>query len=427
MEESLLHYIWKFQLFDHTQLHVDQQPLHILHPGQHNLHSGPDFFNARIRLGKTTWAGNVEIHLTTSDWLKHDHQRDPAYQNVILHVVWLDDRPNHPQLQNIPTLELQNRLSPSLLRKYKVLQERSPFIPCMPFVKQVREITVRTWLERMALERLEEKAQLVLDVLQQTKNDWKEATYRFLCRSFGFGVNAFAFEQLATVTPLNVVEKHRHDLFQLEALLYGQSGLLPEELQEEYPQRLQKEYRFLQHKYGLQPMTRTTWKFMRMRPANFPTVRISQLAMLLHHSPQLHTQVLETHEAEKARQLFNVEASDYWRNHYTFRKEHQRPQAKRLGAQAVERLAINAVAPLLFAYGTAKQKAIFRERALELLAGLNPESNQITQGFVKLDFPNEQALHSQGLLHLKRHYCDKKRCLDCSIGSKLLTTAANNA
>ncbi|MEX0968151.1 MAG: DUF2851 family protein [Bacteroidia bacterium] len=427
MNEELLYHIWKYQLFDHDKLRIGAERLQVLHPGQRNNDSGPDFFNARIRIGTTTWAGNVEIHVNSSDWHRHQHHLDKAFDNVVLHVVYNHDYLGDTGVGKIPALELKRRISPHLLKRYDYLRSNEDFIPCENMIGQVNEFTLTHWAGRMAMERVEEKAGYILSVLRQNRYDWSETFYQQLARNFGFNVNAFAFEQLARSLSLRVLGKHKNNLFQLEALLYGQAGLLKPEYQDEYPQKLRKEYQFLKQKYGLQPLPGQMWKMMRMRPANFPTIRIAQFAQVVSQSTHLFTKILEVKEPKEVMQHFKVAASEYWDTHYSFGNPSARKTKKKTGDTAVKTIIINTIAPFLFAHGNAKKSLEHRERALSLLEHMKPEGNRILRKFEELGVPNGTASDSQALLHLKKEYCDKVRCLQCAIGNKLLHLSINEA
>src|SRR5690606_196510 len=291
MTERLLQYIWQFQYFNKNELQTSSgERVQVIHPGTLNTHQGPDFTDAKILIGNTTWAGNVELHLQTSQWQQHGHHQDKNYNNVILHVVWQDD--NSTNRLNIPVIELQQRISNHLTARYQEWMQRNSFIPCDNVITQVKEITLRAWLDRLLAERLTRKADGVFDFLKQTNNNWEDAFWWLLARNFGARVNADTFEQMARSIPLKLLARHKNNLLQLEALLMGQAGLLNETFNEDYPTMLQKEYVFLKNKYKLQPIYMTTM-FLRMRPVNFPGIRLAQLAMLVHHSSHLFSKIRE--------------------------------------------------------------------------------------------------------------------------------------
>lgn len=421
MKEDLLHYAWRLQRFDRTTLQsTTGQPIEILHPGTYNTHAGPDFLNARIRIGDTLWAGNVEMHLKASGWLQHRHQEDRAYDNVILHVVLEEDMPvHHARGERIPCLEMKKRLPPKLAARYLKLLNNEDWIACEPQFSAVSQLTRSLWLERLAAERLEEKAASIARQLEANKEDWEETFYQFLARGFGARVNSEPFMMLAQRCPLLLLRKHRHSLFQMEALLFGQSGLLAGSFGEEYPRQLQKEYQFQRRKFRLHPLPPQSWKFMRLRPANFPTLRIAQLSTLLFQSDNLFSKVMAARTMTEVENVFEVKLSNYWWTHYTFDKTSDKKR-KALGRDTIHLLFINTIAPFLFLYGQRRGEEKFQERALELLAATRPESNVVIRRWKSIGADADSAFQTQALLQLKNEYCDKKRCLECAVGSAIL-------
>ncbi len=419
--EAFLQYIWQYGLFDHSNLCTTQgEPVVVLSAGQKNRHDGPDFFNARLQIGETQWAGNVEIHLKTSDWLLHKHQNDPAYQNVVLHVVYEADVPIYDHLEKIlPCIELYRRIPPHLYRNYLSLLADNTFIPCEKLFPQVDAFTQATWLDRLLVERLEQKITPALVLLEQNSFNWEETFWQLLARAMGSKANAQAFEMTARNLPITLLAKHKDNLLQLEALLLGQAGLLEADFKEEYPQYLQREYRHLKHKYTLQPINGAMWKFGGLRPPNFPTVRLAQTAMLIFRSHHLFSKIIAEPDLKKLRQLFVVQLTGYWQTHYLPDKPTaERP--KRMGADMVNNLLINTIVPMLFLY--AKERALpdLQDRALQLLEQLPPEQNAIIEGYQKLGYGIKSAFDSQAILQLYNAYCMPKKCLSCAIGSKLL-------
>jgi len=422
MKEELLHYAWRMRRFHHHDLRTtDGQSVDILHPGQHNPDAGPDFLNARLRVGDTLWAGNVEMHLRSSDWLQHRHQEDLAYDNVILHVVFEDDQPIARTTGSlIPCLEMKNRISRRLAAHYQRLLHNESWVPCAEALPTVNELTRHLWLDRLAAERLEQKAGLMTKRLTQNQEDWEATFYQFLARSFGSKVNGDPMEMLAQQTPLLLLKKYRHSLFQMEALLFGQSGLLEQQdWTDEYPRRLLQEYRFLQKKHGLRPIPLQAWKFMRLRPANFPTIRIAQLAALLYQTASLFSKVMSAQDVKELENVFEVKLSNYWWEHYTFDNASRRQQ-KALGQSTVHLIIINTIVPFLFLYGKRKGDARMQDKALNVLEDLRPEQNRIIRGWKKVGMNAQSAYQSQALLQLKSAYCDQRRCLECAIGNALL-------
>ena len=421
MKEDLLHYVWRMQRFNRTSLATTaKQPIEILQPGLHNAHAGPDFLNARIRIGDTLWAGNVEMHLKASDWLLHNHQADDAYKNVILHVVLEEDQPvRRENGEPIPCLEMKKRIPKKLAAHYLRLLHEESWIPCQAQLPQVNNLTRTLWLGRLAAERLEDKAQAIALELEQNKSNWEETFYQSLARSFGAKVNAEPFMMLAQRCPLLLLRKHRHNLFQMEALLFGQSGLLTGLFEEEYPQHLQKEYQFLRRKYKLQPLPPQSWKFLRLRPANFPTLRIAQLCTLLYQADNLFSKVMAALNMAEVENIFEVKLSNYWWTHYTFDKMSDKKR-KALGRQAIHLIFINTIAPFLFLYGQHKGEEKYQERALELLEATRPEANAVIRRWKAIGADADSAFQTQALLQLKNKYCDNKRCLECAIGNAVL-------
>ncbi len=415
MTERLLQFIWQFQYFNKSELLVvSGEPLQVLHPGQHNSNQGPDFQNAKIRIQKTTWAGNIELHLKTSDWLKHNHQNDSNYGNVILHVVWEHDA----VVNDLPVLELKNKVPKILLRRYEDLMHAAGFIPCEKSIQTIPAITWRSWKERLLAERLLRKASIVNTFLQQNNYHWEETFWWLLARNFGMKVNADAFEAIARSVPLNVLAKQKQQIHQLEALLLGQGALLEEKFKEDYPKLLQREYRFQQKKLGIKPVA-LSLHFLRMRPGNFPTIRLAQLAMLVHNSAHLFSKIKEAASSKEVKEWFDVTANDYWHYHYRI-DETSAFRKKKLGAAMIDNIIINTVVPVIFAYGSYHKEQKYKDKALQWLEETVAEKNAITNGFTRLGIENKNAFDSQALIELKNEYCSKKRCLNCGVGYLLL-------
>lgn len=415
MTERLLQYIWQSQYYNKGELSTAAgEPLQILFPGQFNTNQGPDFSDAKIKIGTTTWAGTVELHINTSDWKKHNHQQDNNYNNVVLHVVWEDDT----KANELPVLELKSRVPKVLLQRYEELMLSSSFIPCQKMIHTVREITWKSWKERLLAERLLRKAAVVETYLQQNSYHWEATFWWLLARNFGMKVNADAFEAVARSLSINILAKHKSQIHQLEALLLGQAGLLNENFTEDYPVMLQKEYTFYKNKYGLQPINSPVFS-LRMRPGNFPAVRLAQLAMLVHHSVHLFAEIKEAAEVKNVKSRFDIMANDYWHYHYRF-DELSAFRKKKLGAAMVDNIIINTIAPVLFAYGNYHNEQPYKDKALRWLEETTAEKNVITKGFEKLGLENRTAYDSQALIELKNNYCHPKRCLDCGVGNAIL-------
>lgn len=421
MTEDFLHYAWRYQHFNSNHLQTTQgQNLTILAIGEHNRHAGPDFLNARLRIEDTYWAGNVEVHLKASDWLLHRHEKDPAYANVILHVVLDEDQViQDPNGERIPCLELRRLLDPHLCSAYYRMLNNNLWVPCQNHWQEVKTLSVKLWLERVMVERLEAKTEIVKRFLDFNQGDWEEVCYQLLLRNFGLSVNLDPCEQVARSLPLKLIGRHRDNLLQIEALLFGQAGLLEQDFVEKYPQQLQTEYRFLRQKYGLESMPASNWKFLRMRPANFPTMRLAQFAVLLYQGSNLFSKILAAQDIEELAHLFSVTLHGYWSEHYTFDKPSTR-KLKHLGTSFIELLILNACIPLIFFYGMYTQDAKYCDKALRFLQELPPEVNHIIDGWKKLGLEPEDAGQTQALIHLKRMYCDQRQCLHCAVGAAIL-------
>lgn len=416
MTERLLQYIWQFQYFNPAALVTDEgEPIQIIHPGHLNTNQGPDFTDAKIRIGSTLWAGSIEIHINNSDWNNHRHTGDKNYKNVILHVIWKKDMDLHLPFA---TLILQDRVPKLLLNKYDELMNADTFIPCEKNIHQVNEIIWQSWKERVLIERLETKTRIIFDYLQKNNNHWEETFWWLLAKNFGIKLNSAVFEKIAQSVSVNILAKHKDQIHQTEALLFGQAGLLNSDFTDDYPMLLQKEYQFLKKKYNLQNVEGSLI-FLRMRPSNFPTVRLAQLAMLVHKSLHLFSKIKEAGELKTIRELLDVTANDYWHYHYRFDEE-TAFKKKKLGLQMIDNILINTVVPILFAYGHYHHDNAIKDRALQWLMNIRAEKNTITRGFSALKIENKTAFDSQSLIQLKNEYCNKKRCLDCSVGNKLL-------
>lgn len=421
MKEEFLQFIWKYGLYLKEELKTtDGTPIKIISSGRPNTDSGPDFFNAKIMIGETTWAGNIEIHQKSSHWFQHRHDTDAAYDNVILHVVEMHDKPVQVKNHELPTLVL--RYPDEILENYENLLKSKQWIACENQLQKVDPFILRFWFSSLMIERLESKTSDILAILEQNKNNWNETFYQLLARNFGMKTNALPFEMLAKSLPLQILSKHKNDLFQIEALLFGQSGLLNEALLgDDYFLSLRKEYSYLYKKYSLSGIEAHLWKFMRLRPINFPTVRIAQLAMLIHHSSALFSRILETENPDDLRKLFDVRASGYWDTHYRFNKTSEENKPKVLGETAFNNLVINTIVPMLFVYGDQHLDQAMKDRALSLLEKLVPEENQIIRKWNESGIESRSAFETQALLQLKNKYCDAKRCLNCQLGAKIIT------
>ncbi len=421
MNEALFQFIWKYSLYNPVGLKTTAgEPLTVIHPGTHNHHSGPDFSAAKIKIGTTTMFGNVELHLKTSDWKAHGHDADGAYGNIILHVVFQDDEPNdfrHPKL------ELANAIPAYVLDRYTNFLHTQQRIACAAQHQSVNAITKESWLNRLLAERWEQKLDGWKAQLAQASGDWRTLLYWRMAHNFGFKVNADAFLLLAQSLPLNILSKHKTNLLQVEALLFGQAGMLQKTFEDAYPLALQKEYFFLKKKYNLSSLPPHLWKFLRMRPANFPTIRIAQFAALIHQSVQLFSELTETFSVPEIYKLVRVTASNYWDTHFTFEEAQDKPSPKKTGKTSADNIIINTIAPLQFLYAHLQGNGDLQEKALQLLSGILPEKNNITETYVNIGWKPSNALQSQALIQLYHNYCEPKKCLNCSVGLSIIKSA----
>lgn len=424
IKEAFLHYLWRTKNFDLDELRTTEDtPVQVLDFGEHNPNAGPDFLNAKVKIGETIWAGNIEIHVLSNEWLKHRHDKDSAYDNVILHVVYeQNDAIRDKNGAVIPCIELRKRIPNQIHTQYLRLANNEFWIPCKYHFPKVSSITKSTWLDRLAVEKLERKVQGIQKELVINSGNWEETFYHHVARSFGLKINVEPFKMLAQFLPLLTLAKYKNDLFQLEAIIFGQAGFLEDEFTEEYPNRLKKEFSFLQEKHGLTFLIpKSMWRFMRLRPANFPTVRLAQFAALVHKSSSLFSKILEAKTIEEITGHFDVEVSEYWKNHYVLGKP-SKFKDKKIGRTMLSILMINTIVPFLFLYGRERQKPEYEERALGFLEQLAPEKNSIITEWGKLGVRPKSAHETQALIYLKNEYCLNKSCLECAIGNAILTS-----
>ncbi|MGG9972270.1 DUF2851 family protein [Ferruginibacter sp. SUN002] len=416
MTERLLQYIWQFQYFNKSTLTTsDDESLEIIHPGTFNTNQGPDFLNAKIKIKNTVWAGNIELHINTSDWDKHHHTGDDNYKNIVLHVVWNNDQ---ALPQPFPVVALHDKVSKLLLKKYDELMKADTFIACEKSIHLIEPIVWSIWKERLLVERLQQRSAMILQYAAQRNFHWEEIFWWLIAKNFGVKINAEAFEQMARSIPINILAKNKDQIHRIEALLFGQAGLLKTEFNESYPTMLKKEYNFLAKKYKLAP-SNVPLHFLRMRPSNFPTVRLAQLAMLIHKSKHLFSFVKEMGSYKQVAALLDVTANDYWHYHYLF-DEVSSYKEKKLGTQMMNNILINTIVPILFTYGHYHNESVYKDKALLWLEQIATEKNSITAGYMALGVSNKNAFDSQALIQLKNEYCNKKKCLECTIGNKLL-------
>lgn len=419
MNEKLLQFIWQFQYYNRQELTTTSgESLAITASGNHNHNQGPDFLDANIQIGNIRFAGNIELHVKASDWYKHHHQVDVQYNNVILHVVWENDADISTENGTLlPTLVLHDRVPKVLLERYAQLMQASN-IPCHSITTlTLSELGWHAWKERLVAERLERKSKKVLAYLEATKQHWEEVFWIMIAGNFGIKVNTELFEAMAQTISVNILAKHKNQIRQIEAMLLGQANLLNDSYLDNYAILLQKEYRFLQKKYQLQPVLNQP-NFLRMRPANFPTIRLAQLAMLIVNSIHLFSKIKEQNDVAEVKQLFEVTANDYWHTHYQFDTESEFLE-KRLGASTIDNLLINTVIPVLFAYGLHMQDEAIKEKAIKWLMAVKKETNTITKQWQQTSVAIVSAFDSQALIELTNNYCTQKRCLECAVGNRI--------
>jgi hypothetical protein len=421
MKEEFISYLWKNKLLFPENLQTTEgDQVQILQPGQENRDAGPDFFAARIRIGETLWVGNVEIHTRSSLWNQHGHQTDAAYDNIILHVVFEHDKEvKNSRGGQMPVLEVRGRFDSRLLENYQQLQASRAWVPCEKHIGQVDHMMLNNWLNRLLVERLERKSVDVLHFLEYFGNNWDQTFYFLLARNFGFKVNAGPFGLLAQRTPHKLLVRNSNNLTTLEAILFGQAGLLSEKQQDIYPRTLLAEYRHQQKMHDLKPVDSKLWKFARLRPGNFPSLRIAQFAMLMHQSGHLFRNITETKNPGDIHQQFRVKASPYWDEHYVFGKAAAK-KPKYLGKEAINNIVINTVAPVLFIYGRLSMRQELCDKALSLLHETPAENNAMLRNWKTIGVSAQHAADSQALIELKKNYCTPKKCLQCPIGHIIL-------
>ncbi|SOD11421.1 DUF2851 family protein [Pedobacter xixiisoli] len=420
--EEFLHFVWQFRLYDALQLQtVDGKALKILNCGFPNKHAGPDFSNAKIVIDDTTWAGQVEVHLKSSDWNVHQHQHDYAYENVVLHVVWdYDIDITRADGTIVPTLSLKNKIPQHLFENYQDLIASTYTFPCEQQIGQVDDFVVNGFLSRVLVERLEHKSKEVFERLAQLNGNWDETFYHFMARNFGFKVNALPMQLLAQSLPQTLFAKHKDQPLQIEALIFGQAGFLNQSFERDYSNKLKSEYDFLRKKYVLLPIDISLWKFLRMRPQNFPTLRLAQFAALIVKSSHLFSKVLEVKNVKELHLLFEeLDVNEFWLHHYHFNKEAEKVSVQ-LGKSSIDNLLINTVSLFLFAYGKYTSQANYQTRALYLLESIAAEKNAIVSQYLEAGVIVENACQTQALLQLRKGYCNDKKCLNCGIGLKIL-------
>lgn len=420
MKEDFLHYLWKFKKFDTLNLKTfNDEEITILNVGQYLELAGPDFFNAQITIANQKWAGNVEIHLKSSDWYVHHHESDSAYENVILHVVWEHDteifRKNNSE---IPVLELRKYVEPATIVNYQSLMAPKSWIFCEKQLKEIDEFTLKNWQERLFFERLERKSKPIYELLEQTNQDWEAVLFCLLAKNFGLNTNGETFFKIAQSIPFSIIRKESFEVENLEALVLGNAGLLDSEKEDNYFKDLKFRYYYLLHKYQIEKKVVEPVQFFKHRPDNFPTIRLSQLANLYHSQQNLFSKISTSKSVKKIYEVFHVSASEYWQNHYQFDKESPK-KSKMLSKSFIDLVIINTIIPLQFAYAKSQGKEI-SEDLIELLNEVAPEKNAIIDKFSSFGLKSKSAFETQSLLQLKNEYCNKSRCLECALGMELL-------
>lgn len=437
--EQLLHYVWKHKIFLHSQLTTtDGRTVEVINPGLPNTNAGPDFSNAKIKIDGVLWVGNIEIHQRTSDWFRHHHDTDPAYDNIILHVVEEADMPLvYPNGQSIPQLQITVPSFVSTNYEQLISQDHTP--RCAKVAGTLPLFTIHNWMTSLTLQRFEYRNQQILKRRQSLDLNWEDTLFTTIARNFGFGINGDAFEAWAHSIPMNAVAKHRDNLFQIEAIFFGQAGLLNDEMtpknvnsskdakvnkvddhqqneDNNYYERLAKEYRYLRQKFSLTPIPTKLWRFLRLRPQNFPHIRIAQLAMLYYEQKVTLSHIINTTSTDDIAEIFRSRVSDYWRTHYTFTSSHSRATDKSLSKNSINLLVINTIAPFLFAYGKYKSDEDLCDRAFNLWQSMPPENNHIIRDWAAAGVACENSADSQALIHLTHNYCDRHDCLRCKFG-----------
>ncbi|MDG2431676.1 DUF2851 family protein [Flavobacterium sp.] len=420
MKEAFLHYLWKFKKMDVLHLRTTtNEEIQIIAVGQYLEKAGPDFFNAQLIIGSQKWAGNVEIHLKSSDWYVHNHERDEAYENVILHVVWEHDSEIFRKDNScIPVLELKNYVDHKLVLSYQDLVASKSWIFCEKYIKSVDPFTFSNWQEVLFLERLERKSLPILELLKRSNNDWEAVLFCLLAKNFGLNTNGDAFLKMASSIPFSVIRKECSDVFALESLFFGSVGLLELDREDTYFKELKKRYTYLSHKYRLEENVVEKVQFFKHRPDNFPTIRLAQLAGVYHHHHNLFSKLIDCKSMTAIYAVFDVFVSDYWENHYVFDKVSP-SKRKKLSRSFIDLILINTIIPLRFTYDRSQGKDNV-EDLIQLLNDVSAEKNVVIEKFASFGIKSKNAFDSQSLLQLKNEYCNRSRCLECAVGIRLL-------
>ncbi len=420
MTEDFLYYLWQYKNYKNSLVTVDGKGVTVVDVGVRNYDSGPDFKEAKIIINNTIWYGSIEMHIKSSDWIKHAHDTDEAYDSVILHFVYENDIDIKTIGGNLlDVVELKGNIKVGQYARFKELVASKSWIPCSKQIKDVKDLILYSWLDRLLIDRLERKTIEIENSLKDNTNNWEQTFYISLARNFGFNTNSDAFEQLAKLTPIDVIARYKNNLFQLEALMFGQSSLLNPALNDEYSKKLISEYEFLKRKHKLESVYSYQWKFLRMRPVNFPTIRIAQFAKLISKSSHLFSLIIEMGKLDDIRKLFEIDPSEYWTNHYVFGKK-AKSSKKSFGNSSFNLILINTIVPFLFVYSNHNGDDNLKTRALMFLQHTKPENNSIISNFLHDGVVVHNAAQSQALLELKNNYCKQQKCLQCAIGLQLI-------
>jgi hypothetical protein len=396
--------------------------IEVVKPGNYNTGAGPDFFNAQLRVDGTLWAGNVEIHINSSDWRRHQHHSDPAYENCILHVVHTNDAPTiSSNGTTIPVIQIKDRYPSHLWENYLKLIGTTGWVACQPRIHEVEEFTWKSTIDKMILERIEIKTEQILIALKGNKDDWEECFYQHLARNFGFNLNALPFEMLARSLPLKYILKERTSQLNIDAMIFGQSGMLQENDEDVYPSQLRDAYTYFSKKYSLKSIPVSSWKFLRLRPVNFPTIRLAQFAVLLSRNPSLFRFIIDCQDLVTMKNIFNVQANSFWNTHFVFGKVSAHSE-KKLGGSSIENILINSCIPFIAAWGKFIGDEKFKNRAIEFLALINCEENHLISKWRELGVKTHTAVDTQALIQLYTRHCSEKKCLTCNIGNRLINT-----
>ena len=411
MKEDFIYYLWENRLFYNNLQTVNNEDITIISTGIRNHNSGADFINARIKINNTLWAGHVEMHILASDWFKHKHHQDDNYNNVILHVVYINDTDKI----RIPTLELKNKFNPSLYDNYTYFINSKSWLPCSNFIGSIQNFTLISWIDRMLVENLERQCIELNVKFKENHNDWEQTFYQRLMRYFGLKVNNDSFEILSKNLPLMLILRHIDNQVYVESMLFGCAGFLEGDYEEEYPSLIKREFRMLKSKFGLKVMPISNWKFLRLRPSNFPTIRIAQLAKIITKNSAMFSTILASDSINDIFQIFDIELDEYWDNHFQFDKISKKSQKKILGKTAINSIIINAIVPIIFYYGQYHSNDSYKDKAMSYLEQIVAEDNVIIRNFANSGILLQNAFQTQAIMYMYKYYCRRRRCLECRI------------